>query len=52
MKVVLVSGGSKGLGAGIVEHFLQRNYKVASCARSSSSQYKTCKKESPDTFYF
>jgi 3-oxoacyl-[acyl-carrier protein] reductase len=52
MKVVLVSGGSKGLGAGIVEHFLQRDYKVASCARSSSSQVKTWQKKYPDAFYF
>jgi 3-oxoacyl-[acyl-carrier protein] reductase len=52
MKVVLVSGGSKGLGAGIVNHFLQRNYKVASCARSSSSQVKAWQEEYPDAFYF
>jgi 3-oxoacyl-[acyl-carrier protein] reductase len=52
MKVVLVSGGSKGLGAGIVEHFLQRDYKVASCARSSSSQVETWQEEYGDAFYF
>jgi len=28
MKVVLVSGGSKGLGAGLVESFLKRGFKV------------------------
>ncbi len=35
-KVVLVSGGSRGLGASIVESFLVKGYKVATFSRSST----------------
>ena len=37
-KVVLVSGGSRGLGASIVESFLMKGYKVATFSRSSTKK--------------
>jgi len=52
MKVVLVSGGSKGLGAGIVDHFLCQGYKVASCSRSITSQVRAWQEQYPAAFYF
>jgi 3-oxoacyl-[acyl-carrier protein] reductase len=35
-RVALVTGGSKGLGAGLVEAFLQAGYCVETCARSAT----------------
>lgn len=35
--VALVTGSSKGLGWGIVKHFLQQGYKVVGCSRGPSS---------------
>ena len=52
MKVVLVSGGSKGLGAGLVESFLKRGFKVATCSRSSTKQIEAWQKEYGKHFYF
>jgi 3-oxoacyl-[acyl-carrier protein] reductase len=39
-RVVIVTGGSKGLGAGIVKSFLQSGDIVATCARSSTDEVK------------
>lgn len=35
-KVVIVSGGSRGLGAGLVQGLLRSGYRVATCSRSRS----------------
>jgi 3-oxoacyl-[acyl-carrier protein] reductase len=40
-RVALVTGGSKGLGAGLVEAFLDAGYCVETCSRSSTDQVKT-----------
>jgi 3-oxoacyl-[acyl-carrier protein] reductase len=37
-RVALITGGSKGLGVGLVQAFLDAGYCVATCARSSSDQ--------------
>lgn len=52
MKVVAVSGGSKGLGAAIVQSFLDSGYRVASFSRSSTSLVEDWRKSHPDHFYF
>lgn len=38
--VALVTGGSKGLGAGLVEAYLAAGYAVATCARSDSDRVR------------
>lgn len=52
MKVVLVSGGSKGLGAGLVESFLQRGFKVATFSRSATEMTRHWQATYGDRFYF
>jgi 3-oxoacyl-[acyl-carrier protein] reductase len=37
-RVVIVTGGSRGLGAGIVESYLESGDRVATCARSATPQ--------------
>jgi 3-oxoacyl-[acyl-carrier protein] reductase len=37
-QIVIVTGGSRGLGAGLVAEFLRRGATVATCSRSPSSQ--------------
>lgn len=39
-RVALVTGGSKGLGAGLVEAFLASGYCVETCARSTTDQVR------------
>jgi 3-oxoacyl-[acyl-carrier protein] reductase len=39
-RVALVTGGSKGLGAGLVEAFLDAGYCVETCARASTDQVR------------
>src|SRR5580704_6802437 len=39
-RVALITGGSKGLGAGLVEAYLDAGYCVETCARSSTDQVK------------
>lgn len=41
-KVLIVSGGSKGLGKRIVEDFLERNYVVATFSRSETEFITSC----------
>jgi 3-oxoacyl-[acyl-carrier protein] reductase len=50
--VVLVSGGSKGLGLAIVQTQLQRGDAVATFARSSTPEVKALEKEYGDRFAF
>lgn len=52
MKTVLVSGGSKGLGAGLVQGFLQQGYKVATFSRNTSDHIARWETAHPQTFYF
>ncbi|HEY6132056.1 MAG TPA: 3-oxoacyl-ACP reductase FabG [Halioglobus sp.] len=52
MKVVLISGGSKGLGAGLVDNFLQRGYKVATCSRNATEKTEHWQKKYGENFYF
>lgn len=51
-KTVLVSGGSKGLGAGIVKRFLDDGYRVATFSRSVTAQVDMWQHEYPRHFYF
>ena len=39
-RVALVTGGSKGLGAGLVDAFLEAGYRVETCARSATDQVR------------
>jgi 3-oxoacyl-[acyl-carrier protein] reductase len=52
MKIVAVSGGSKGLGAAIVQSFLDAGYRVASFSRSSTVQVENWRASHPNDFYF
>ncbi len=52
MKVVLISGGSKGLGAGLVDSFLGRGFKVATFSRAATDTTKQWQQQYGDNFYF
>ena len=52
MKVVLVSGGSKGLGAAIIQAYLDAGYRVASFSRSATDQVEQWRSDYPADFYF
>jgi 3-oxoacyl-[acyl-carrier protein] reductase len=52
MKVVAVSGGSKGLGAAIIQSFLDAGYRVASFSRSCTAQVESWRASHPNDFYF
>lgn len=52
MKVALISGGSKGLGAALVERFLANGFKVATCSRTPTEQTVAWEKRHGDNFYF
>jgi 3-oxoacyl-[acyl-carrier protein] reductase len=51
-RTVVVTGGSRGLGAGIVQSFLDSGDRVASCSRSSTDQVKQWESDYPDRFLF
>ena len=44
-RVALVTGGSKGLGAGLVEAYLDAGYCVETCSRSSTDQVRAWEKD-------
>lgn len=50
--VAIVSGGSRGLGLGIVEHLLAKGCKVATFARSSTPAMARLTDAHPNDFYF
>lgn len=50
--VALITGGSKGLGAGMIDVFLREGYAVATCARSRSAKVDEWEREHPDRFWF
>ncbi|MDN5894339.1 MAG: 3-oxoacyl-ACP reductase FabG [Nocardioides sp.] len=51
-RVVLVTGGSRGLGAGIVASYLESGDRVATCARSITPEVEAWLEEYPDRFRF
>ncbi|HEX3460004.1 MAG TPA: SDR family NAD(P)-dependent oxidoreductase [Acidimicrobiales bacterium] len=53
-RTVVVTGGSKGLGAGIVKSFLESGDRVATCARSSTPEVEAWSSdpELKDRFFF
>ncbi len=50
--VVVVSGGARGLGLGIVGHFLARGHKVATFSRSTTDAVRELARTHPDSFHF
>ena len=51
-RVVVITGGSRGLGAGIVQAYLDAGDRVATCARSRTDEVDRWEKEFPDHFLF
>jgi len=51
-RTVVVTGGSRGLGAGIVQMFLDQGDRVATCSRSSTSATDGWTAGLGDRFYF
>jgi 3-oxoacyl-[acyl-carrier protein] reductase len=51
-RVVIVTGGSRGLGAGIVRSYLGSGDRVATCSRSATAETDAWAKEYPDRFLF
>jgi len=51
-RVVIVTGGSRGLGAGIVRSYLDSGDRVATCSRSATAEIDAWTKELPDRFLF
>ena len=51
-QTVLISGGSRGLGAGIVERFLELGHSVATFSRSPTADVERWQREYPDSFLF
>lgn len=51
-RVVVVTGGSRGLGAGIVQAYLDVGDRVATCARSTTPEAERWQKEFPEHFLF
>lgn len=51
-RTVIVTGGSRGLGAGIVQSFLDSGDRVATCSRSSTPAVAEWQASYPDRFLF
>jgi 3-oxoacyl-[acyl-carrier protein] reductase len=51
-RTVLITGGSRGLGAGIVAAYLEAGDRVAACARSRTPEVEAWEREHPDRFLF
>lgn len=53
-RVVIVTGGSRGLGAGIVQSYLESGDRVATCARSSTAEVESWQNDPDlsDRFFF
>jgi 3-oxoacyl-[acyl-carrier protein] reductase len=51
-RVALITGGSRGLGAGLVTGFLDAGYSVETCSRSSTAQVKEWESQYADRFHF
>lgn len=51
-RTVIVTGGSRGLGAGIVQSFLDSGDRVATCSRSATEAVAEWRSAHPDRFLF
>jgi 3-oxoacyl-[acyl-carrier protein] reductase len=51
-RVVIITGGSRGLGAGLVQSFLDDGDRVATCSRAPTDQTKRWADELPDRFLY
>lgn len=53
-RVALITGGSKGLGAGLVDAFLDAGYRVATCSRSATDAVRAWEEDprNADRFSF
>ncbi len=51
-QVVIISGGSRGLGAHIAEDLLKHNYKIATFSRSKSESIEKLIKKDPDETHY
>ncbi len=51
IKTALVTGGSRGIGLGIVKHLLKENWKVAVCGRKTPEEASDFIKQYPDVIY-
>ncbi|GAB2974242.1 SDR family NAD(P)-dependent oxidoreductase [Nocardioides montaniterrae] len=51
-RTVIITGGSKGLGEGIVQSFLDSGDRVATCARSETDAVRRWREKYPETFLF
>src|SRR5690242_18032632 len=51
-RTVLITGGSRGLGAGLVQAFLDDGENVATCSRSASELTEKWGAELPDRFLY
>lgn len=51
-RVVVVTGGSRGLGAGLVQAYLDAGDRVATCARSVTPEVEAWQAAEPDRFCF
>ena len=49
---VLISGGSKGLGAALVGHFLEHGHKVATFSRTVTEEVEAWRAKYPDHFFY
>jgi 3-oxoacyl-[acyl-carrier protein] reductase len=49
MKHVIVTGGSRGIGFGLVQHLLRHGYRVSTCSRSQSKDLESLQEQHPDT---
>jgi 3-oxoacyl-[acyl-carrier protein] reductase len=50
-KIIILTGGSRGLGLGIIKYLLDVGYIVATCARTPSSTLTELKRHFPNHFY-
>jgi len=52
MKLVIVTGASKGLGLAICERLLGENYKVVGISRSQTSEFEALQKKNTETLFY
>jgi 3-oxoacyl-[acyl-carrier protein] reductase len=52
VRTVIVTGGSRGLGAGLVRSFLESGDRVATCSRAPTPETEAWAAEHPDRFHF
>jgi len=51
MKLIVVTGASKGLGLAICTRLLNENYKVVGISRSQTKEFETLQKEFPEALF-